>query len=191
MSRISAASSASGVISVRCAFGGTPRRSCSMRTGSEGQGRQQGRVVLPSLDLRAVVAPVRLVWAGLESRGARWLVEARVRTELARVVGFAGPADAPRIHADRLARRLESQMRLGGPITDPVGWLIGRGLPKIRLCAEPRCDEGTLPGSGRDCPRCEDRQVNSRAVDAAMPGASEIEPRAATDRQLHETVTAR
>ncbi len=166
----------------------------------EGQDRpQQGRAALPSLDLRAVLVPVRLVWARLESRGARWVVEARVRTELARVVGFAGPVDAPQILADRLARRLESQMRLGGPITDPVGWLIGRGLPQIRLCAEPRCDEGTLLDSGRDCPRCEDRQVNSRAirrtvaaaVDAAMPGASETERRAATDRQLHETVTAR
>ncbi|MEG9551412.1 hypothetical protein V5N34_25415 [Streptomyces baarnensis] len=166
----------------------------------EGQGRQQrGRVVLPSLDLRAVLAPVRLVWARLESRGARWLVETKVRAELARVTGFAGPADAPQILADRLARRLESQMRLGGPITDPVGWLIGRGLPQIRLCAEPRCDEGSLLDSGRDCPRCEDRQVGSRAtrhavaaaVDAAMPGASETERRAAVARQLHETVTAR
>lgn len=168
---------------------------------SEGQGRQQqqGRVALPSLDLRAVLAPVRLVWARLERPAVRRLVEAKVRTELARVVGFAGPADAPQILADRLARRLENQMRLGGPITDPVGWLIGRGLPQIRLCAEPRCDEGTLLDSGQDCPRCEDRQVDSRAarhavaaaVDAAMPGASETERRAATDRQLHETVTAR
>ncbi|MFH9118370.1 hypothetical protein [Streptomyces globisporus] len=56
-------------------------------------------------------------------------MEVKVRAELARVVGFAGSADAPQILADRLARRLENQMRLGGPITDPVGWLIGRGLP--------------------------------------------------------------
>ncbi|WP_456302134.1 hypothetical protein [Streptomyces globisporus] len=166
----------------------------------EGQGRQQrGRVALPSLDLRAVLAPVKLVWIRLERPAARRLVETRARTELAQVVGFAGPTDAPQILADRLARRLECQMLLGGPITDPAGWLIGRGLPQIRLCAEPRCDEGTLLDSGGDCPRCEDRQVNSRAtrrtvaaaVDAAMPGASETERRAATDRQLHETVTAR
>ncbi|MFJ8769879.1 hypothetical protein [Streptomyces clavifer] len=170
----------------------------------QGQGRQQqqqqqGRVALPSLDLRAVLAPVRLVWARLENSAVRRLVEAKVRTELARVVGFAGPADAPQILADRLARRLANQMRLGGPITDPVGWLIGRGLPQIQLCAELRCDEGALLDSGRDCPRCEDRQADSRAtrhavaaaVDAAMPRASEAERRAATDRQLHETVTAR
>ncbi|WP_237554364.1 hypothetical protein [Streptomyces sp. SID724] len=166
----------------------------------EGQGRQQrGRAALPSLDLRAVLAPVKLVWARLESGGARCLVETKVRAELARVTGFAGSADAPQILANRLARRLENQMQLGGPITDPVGWMIGRGLPQIRLCAEPRCDEGTLLDSGRDCPRCEDRQADSRAtrhavaaaVDAAMPGASETERRAATDRQLHETITAR
>ncbi|MFF4858625.1 hypothetical protein ACFY2N_27445 [Streptomyces rubiginosohelvolus] len=164
------------------------------------QGRQQrGRVALPSLDLRAILAPVKLVWVRLERPAARRLVETRARAELAQVVGFAGPTDAPQILADRLARRLECQMRLGGPITDPAGWLIGRGLPQIRLCAEPRCDEGTLLDSGGDCPRCEDRQVNSRAnrrtvaaaVDAAMPGASKTERRAATDRQLHETVTAR
>ncbi|WP_326621787.1 hypothetical protein OHA57_39545 (plasmid) [Streptomyces anulatus] len=167
---------------------------------SEGQGRQQqGRAALPSLDLRAVLTPVKLVWARLERPAVRRLVEAKARTELARLVGFAGPTDAPQILADRLARRLENQMQLGGPITDPVGWLIGRGLPQIRLCAEPRCDEGALLDSGRDCPRCEDRQIDSRAtrnavaaaVDAAMPGASETERRAAADRQLHETVTAR
>lgn len=55
-----------------------------------------------------------------------------------------------------------------------------------------------LLDSGQDCPRCEDRQADRRAqrhavtaaVDAAMPGASETERRAATDRQLHDRVTA-
>ncbi|MER5747116.1 hypothetical protein ABT097_28090 [Streptomyces sp. NPDC002225] len=97
------------------------------------------------------------------------MVEAKVRTELAQVIGFAGPADAPQILADRRAQRLENQMRLGSPITDPAGWLIGRGLPQIRLCAEPRCDDGTLLGSGRDCPRCEDRQADSRATTGSRP----------------------
>lgn len=40
-------------------------------------------------------------------------------------------------------------MRLHGPIKDPVGRLIGRALPQRQLCAEPRCDEGTLLDSGR------------------------------------------
>ncbi|MEV5982818.1 hypothetical protein [Streptomyces sp. NPDC052114] len=164
------------------------------------QGRQQrGRVPLPPDDLRAVLAPVDLVWARLERRGARTVVEATVRSELKRVVGFAGRVDGPQILADRLARRLEEQMRLAGPIADPVGWLIGRALPQRQLCAEPRCDEGVLLGSGRDCPRCEDRQADRRdqrravaaRVAVAMPGASEAERRAATEQQLHQDVTAR
>ncbi|AXI91258.1 hypothetical protein SAM9427_36430 (plasmid) [Streptomyces sp. ETH9427] len=100
--------------------------------------------------------------------------------------------------ADRLARRLADQMRLAGPIKDPVGWLIGRGLPQRQWCTEPRCDEGVLLDSSRDCPRCEDRQIDRRAqrravaaaVDAAMPGASESERRAAVEQQLHQDVTA-
>ncbi|MGW5120401.1 hypothetical protein ACWEQ8_33955 [Streptomyces noursei] len=82
---------------------------------------------------------------------------------------------------------------------DPVGWLAGRALPRRQDCADPRCDDGVLLGSGRDCPRCEDRQLDRRAqrravaaaVDAAMPGASEAERRMATAGQLHRDVTAR
>ncbi|MFH8736862.1 hypothetical protein [Streptomyces sp. NPDC017964] len=164
-----------------------------------GQGRQQqqGRVPLPPEDLRTVLAPVRLVWGRLERPATRRLVEAATRSELERLEGFAGRTDAPKVLADRLARRLEDQMRLSGPIKDPVGWLIGRGLPQRQLCAEPRCDEGALLDSGRDCPRCEDRQADARAqrrtvaaaVDAAMPGVCEAERRAATERQLHQDVT--
>lgn len=164
-----------------------------------GQGRQQrGRVPGPPKDLRVVLAPVDLVWARLERPAARKLVEAAAGSELERVIGFAGRTDAPQILADRLARRLEEQMRLGKPIEDPVGWLIGRALPQRQLCAEPRCDEGGLLDSGRECPRCEDRQADRRAqrrtvaaaVDAAMPHASETERRTATEQQLHQDVTA-
>ncbi|MFI6730816.1 hypothetical protein [Streptomyces atratus] len=154
---------------------------------------------LPPEDLRAVLAPVDLVWARLERPAARRLVEAAARSELARVIGFAGRTDAPQVLADRLARRLADQMRLAGPIKDPVGWLIGLALPQRQQCGDVRCDDRVLLDSGQDCPRCEDRQADRRAqrhavaaaVDAAMPRASEAERRAATDRQLHETVTAR
>ncbi|MFB6784875.1 hypothetical protein ACFCX0_48545 [Streptomyces sp. NPDC056352] len=165
-----------------------------------GQGKQQrGRVPLPPADLRAVLAPVDLVWARLERLVARRLVEAAVRSELARVVGFAGRAHAPQVLADRLARRLKDQMRLAKPIRDPVGWLIGLGLPQRQQCGDVRCDDRVLLDSGRDCPRCEGRQEERRsqrravaaAVDAAMPGASEEERRAATAQQLHQDVTAR
>ncbi|MEU2730580.1 hypothetical protein ABZ650_22975 [Streptomyces griseoviridis] len=165
-----------------------------------GQGRQQrGRVPLPPEDLRAVLAPVDLVWARLERPAARRLVEAAARSELGRVVGFAGRADAPQVLADRLARRLADQMRLAGPIKDPVGWLIGVGLPQRQQCGDVRCDDRVLLDSGQDCPRCEEKQADRRdqrravaaAVDAAMPGASEAERRAATATQLHQDVTAR
>ncbi|MGW7109587.1 hypothetical protein ACWGHU_25920 [Streptomyces xanthophaeus] len=165
----------------------------------EGQGKpQRGRVPLPPEDLRVVLAPVDLVWARLDRPAARRLVEAAARSELTRLAGFAGRADAPQVLADRVARRLEDQMRLAGPIKDPVGWLIGRALPQRQRCADVRCDDRVLLDCGQDCPRCEDRQADRRAqrhavaaaVDAAMPGASENERRAATGHQLHETVTA-
>ncbi|MFF9490701.1 hypothetical protein [Streptomyces sp. NPDC014676] len=111
----------------------------------EGQGkRQRGRVPLPPEDLRAVLAPVDLVWARLERPAARRLVETAARSELGRVVGFAGRADAPQVLADRLARRLADQMRLAGPIKDPVGWLIGLGLPQRQQCGDVRCDDRVL-----------------------------------------------
>lgn len=161
--------------------------------------QQRGRVPLPPEDLRAVLAPVDLVWARLERSGARQVVVSRARTELTAVVGYAGRADAPQVLADRLARRLSEQLRTGGPITDPVGWLLGRGLPQRQECGDVRCDDRVLLDSGRSCPRCEERQADRRAqrrvvaasVDAAMPGACEVERRAAAEQQLHASVTAR
>ncbi|MDX3820742.1 MULTISPECIES: hypothetical protein [unclassified Streptomyces] len=164
------------------------------------QGRpQRGRVPLPPEDLRAVLAPVDLVLARLERPAARKLVEAAARSELDRVVEFAGRTDAPQVLADRVAQRLEDQMRLAGPIKDPVGWLIGLALPQRQQCGDVRCDDRVLLDSGQDCPHCAERHDDRRdqrravaaAVDAAMPGASETERRAATEQQLHQDVTAR
>ncbi|MFF3516578.1 hypothetical protein [Streptomyces sp. NPDC002573] len=163
-----------------------------------GQGKQQRRKVpLPPEDLRAALAPVDLVWARLGRAAARKLVEAAARAELDKVRGFVGRADAPHVLADRLARRLDDHMRLNGPINDPVGWLLAWALPQRQECGDALCDDRMLIGSGRDCPRCEDRQADRRAqrhavaaaVDAAMPYASEAERRAVTERHLHETVT--
>lgn len=167
---------------------------------SASQGRQhRGRVPLPSADLQAVLAPVDLVWARLERPAARRIVEAAARNELKAVEGYASRTDAPKVLADRLARRLADQIRLAGPIHDPVGWLLARGLPQRQECTDVRCDDGTLLDSSRDCPRCEDRQVDRRAqrhaiaatVDTAMSDTSEAERRTATEQQLHETVTTR
>ncbi|MGX1913575.1 hypothetical protein ACWIID_32750 [Streptomyces phaeochromogenes] len=166
--------------------------------GAGQNGQQRGRVPLPPEDLRVILEPVRLVWARLERRGARKLVESATRTELRLVEGFAGRVDAPQVLADRLARRLAEQMRLGAPIANPVGWLVSRALPQRQQCGDKLCDDHMLLDSGQDCPRCEDRQAGSRAqrhavaaaVDAAMPYASPEERRSATEQQLHEAVTA-
>lgn len=125
-------------------------------------------------------------------------MEAAARSKLKRVEGFVGRTDAAQVLADRLVRRLDEQLRTGRAITDPVGWLLARGLPQRQQCGDARCDDRMLLDSGRDCPRCEDRQADRRAqrhavaaaVDAAMPGASEDQRRAAADRQVHEQVTA-
>jgi hypothetical protein len=117
-------------------------------------------------------------------------VEAAGRSELKRVIGFAGRADAPQVLADRVARRLEEQMRVYGPIKDPVGWLIGLALPQRQQCGDVRCDDRVLLDSGQDCPRCAERQDDRRAqrravaaaVDAAMNGAAETERRTATEQ---------
>jgi hypothetical protein len=166
--------------------------------GTSGQSRQQrGRVPLPPVDLLTVLAPVQLLWARLDRPFARRLVEGAVRTELASVAGFAGRADAGEVLADRLARRLASQ---GGTaaVTDPVGWLIGRGLPQRAGCADVRCDEGLRLDTGGECATCEyvvnDRRAKrhqvAAAVDAEMPHASEAERRTAVEQQLHEAVTS-
>ncbi|MFD3821921.1 hypothetical protein [Streptomyces sp. NPDC058625] len=166
----------------------------------EGQGRQQrGRVPLPPPELRAVFGPVDLIWARLERRAARKLVEAAARSELQRVTGLRHQVDAGQVLADRLARRLSEQLRMRGSIKDPVGWLLAVGLPQRQECGDALCDDRTLIGSGEDCPRCEDRLAHRRAqrsavaarVDAAMHGASEAERRAATAAQLNQDVTAR
>ncbi|WP_369383985.1 hypothetical protein [Streptomyces sp. cg36] len=189
--------------------GEQPRRSPASISGGPGHGptsgsaaragRQRGRVPAPPQDLRAALAPVDLLWARLERPATRRRVETATRSELARVTGFAGRTDAPQVLAARLARRLEDQLRLGGPIQDPAGWLMGRGLPQRQGCGDVRCDDGTLLDSGRGCPRCEERQADRRAqrrtvattIEAKMPHASQGERRTATERQLHAEVTAR
>lgn len=64
---------------------------------------------------------------------------------------------------------------MGGAIQDPVGWLIGKGLPQRQERGDRLCDNRMLLDSGRGCPRCEDRQAGSRArrhaVAAADPAA--------------------
>ncbi|GAA2625915.1 hypothetical protein GCM10010425_23200 [Streptomyces spororaveus] len=152
---------------------------------------------LPPEDLRAFLAPVDLLWARLDRPAARRLVEAAARSELARLAGFAGRADAPQVLADRIARRLEHQCNWAA--RSRTGGLADRSSPAP--ASEMQRRQMLRPGAARlrpGLPCCEDRQVDRRAtrhavaaaVDASMPSASEAERRAATDRQVHETGTA-
>ncbi|WP_229343478.1 hypothetical protein [Streptomyces flavotricini] len=164
--------------------------------GEEPQQHKRAPVPLPPTDLVAVLAPVRALWQRLGRPYARRLLQAAVRGELSAVAGFAGPADAPAVLADRLTRRLAAQ---GGPtaVADPVGWLIGRGLPQRPGCGDVRCDEG-LRLDGGTCATCEyvldDRRAMRRAiaaeVDARMPGASPDDRRTEVNRHMHVAVTA-
>ncbi|MFI9311173.1 hypothetical protein [Streptomyces triculaminicus] len=163
-----------------------------------GQGRHpQRRVPLPPEDLRAVLAPVESLWACLERRYTRRLVEKTARRELAAVAGVVGRVDAAGVLADRLTRRLAAQ---GGPtaVEDPVAWLVARGLPKRQMCGDVRCDEGLRMDTGGPCETCAylvgDRRAQGQAIAAAveaqMPRASESERRAEAERRLHQAVTA-
>ncbi|MFB7918105.1 hypothetical protein [Streptomyces sp. NPDC056061] len=130
------------------------------------------------------------MWARLERPSALRLVAA-ARSELSRVVGFVGRADAPQVLADRLSRRLANQMRTAGPIKDPVGWLIGLALPQRQQCGDVRCSTParSAPGARTGRPTT-GRSAVAAKVDAAMPRASEAERRMATAQQLHQDVTA-
>ncbi|EGJ72722.1 hypothetical protein STTU_p0109 (plasmid) [Streptomyces sp. Tu6071] len=165
------------------------------------QGRQQPKQApapLPPEDLRAVLEPVDWMWAQLPRPGLRRVVEAAAHAELAVLQGLVGRTDAPQVLGARLFRRLGEQIRTGGVIRDPAGWLLARGLPQRQQCGDVRCDDRILLDSGQACPRCEDRQVDRRAqrrriaaeVEERLPYAGEEERRAATVRQLHEDVRA-
>jgi hypothetical protein len=161
------------------------------------RGQQRAAAAPPPDDLTAALAPVLQLWARLDRSYARQLITGAVRGELAKVAGYAGRAAAADVLADRLARRLVAQ---GGPlaVTDPVGWLIGRGLPQRPGCSDVRCDEHVRLDTGDECATCtyllDDRRAQRRriaaAVDAELPGMGESDRRTETERRLHQATTA-
>ncbi|MFF0067171.1 hypothetical protein ACFYRC_37880 [Streptomyces sp. NPDC005279] len=120
-----------------------------------------------------------------------------MHSELAGVAGIVGTAAAGELLAGRLTRRLTDQ---GGPgaVTDPVGWLIGRGLPRRGGCVDVRCDEGLRMDTGSVCASCTYLVADRRGlrhqvaavVDAEMPTAAQAERKAVTERRLRERVAA-
>ncbi|WP_231904912.1 hypothetical protein [Streptantibioticus cattleyicolor] len=148
-------------------------------------------VSAPPRDLREALAPVAAVWARLDRAGARIRVARAARDELARIAGVTGVDPAARMLAERLTRRLCEQ---GGPqaVADPVGWLLGRGLPRRGACGDVRCDDGVRMDTGATCPACALRVADRRTlrrvvaeeVTAGMAHAPEPERRAETERRL-------
>jgi hypothetical protein len=103
--------------------------------------------------LESVLAPVRMVWERILRPAARRHVTAAVRVQLGALRGIVGPQDAELALAERLERRLDQQM--GRPVTDPVGWILGRGLVQRAWCWSQLCDEGRRMDTGADCPSCQ------------------------------------
>ncbi|MFE7485098.1 hypothetical protein [Streptomyces sp. NPDC057552] len=103
--------------------------------------------------LESVLAPVRVVWERIVRPAARRHVAAAVRVQLGVVRGIVGTQAAEHVLAERLERRIDQQM--GRPVTDPVGWILGRGLVQRAWCWSELCDEGRRMDSGGDCPSCQ------------------------------------
>ncbi|MEU6406189.1 hypothetical protein [Streptomyces sp. NPDC046985] len=103
--------------------------------------------------LERVLSPVRWEWARIGHAGGRHRVRAAARAELVRLGGIVGLEQAPVVLAERLERRLAAQC--GEPVRDPVGWLVGRGLPQRAECYATGCDDGVRMETGLVCPSCE------------------------------------
>ncbi|MCG7523851.1 hypothetical protein MHW47_05235 [Streptomyces sp. OfavH-34-F] len=131
--------------------------------------------------LERVLSPVWSEWARIGHAGGRHRVRAAVRAELVRLGGIVGLEQAPVVLAERLERRLAAQC--GQPVRDPVGWLLGRGLPQRAECYATGCDDRVRMETGLVCPSCEllieDRRALrhqvARAVTEELP---RLEPEA-------------
>ncbi|MGW3271284.1 hypothetical protein ACWDFH_07390 [Streptomyces kronopolitis] len=164
------------------------RHSCGLR----------GRVPRPADDLEAVVAPVQLLWDRLERTGARRQVEKAIRRELTAIASVVGRDKAESILISRLTRRLLLQPGEADAITDPVGWLLGRGLPRRSDCNDAGCDEGVQMRSGTACTHCEDQVRSLRGrrrhvaaqVQAQLPDATPEQQRQVLEAQLRAVVDA-
>lgn len=154
---------------------------------------QRGRVPRPPVELETVVASVAALWERLSRGGARRRVVRAVRLELGWAARLVGRARAGEVLAARLRRRLTEQ---GGPhrVTDPVGWLLGKGLPRRADCGYAYCDDGLRMDTGGPCPGCEELVADRRSVRhgiaadirAELPYAEAADVRAETERRLHQ-----
>ncbi|MEU2834985.1 hypothetical protein ABZ667_41240 [Streptomyces lavendulae] len=162
--------------------------------------KQQGEVtpIRPSAlpeGLESVLAPVRGLWARITRPSARRHIAAAIRGQLGVMRGIIMPHDAERVLAARLERRLDQQM--GQPVTDPVGWILGRGLIQRMWCWSQLCDEGRRMDSGADCPSCQtlvgDRREQRARISAEtvreLLGVAPQMLRAQIEKRLNTAVT--
>ncbi len=113
--------------------------------------------------LERVLEPVAMVWGLLDRLTTRRYVTKVVRARLGEISGACGPqADAEQILRERLKRRLAEQGAV--PVTDPVGWLVGRALPRRALCPDGRCDDGRRMDTRADCAACQMLILDGRAL---------------------------
>ncbi|MFE9137980.1 hypothetical protein [Streptomyces sp. NPDC007355] len=113
--------------------------------------------------LERVLEPVAMVWGRLDRLTTRRYATKVVRARLGEISGACGPeVDAERILRERLKRRLAEQGTV--PVTDPVGWLVGRALPRRALCPDRRCDDGRRMDTRADCTACQMLVLDGRAL---------------------------
>ncbi|WP_274919634.1 hypothetical protein [Streptomyces sp. WZ-12] len=129
-------------------------------------------------ELEQVLRPAEAVWGRLDRRGARRRVLRAIRVELARLSGTFGPEPAAQLLAERLRRRLREQSTT--PITDPVGWFVGRGLPRRSECCDQRCDDGRRMDTRAHCDACRllhaDRVALRHTVAAELASEPHLPP---------------
>ncbi|MEU9298763.1 hypothetical protein [Streptomyces sp. NPDC048266] len=110
-----------------------------------------------------MLEPVAMVWGRLDRLSTRRYVTKAVWARLSEISGECGPeVDAERILRERLRRRLAEQGTV--PVTDSVGWLIGRALPRRALCPDRRCDDGRRMDTRADCTACQMLVLDGRAL---------------------------